>query len=328
MKIIDSENKVINLTNSTRATFDTCRRKFFYGNMLNGHGVRPYGVQSGALLYGNIIHEMFATAIKGGSDEEIQRAGLAPVLDCENEIIEPGMKAQIYLVTGRVLAEALVDVANTVAEIYNDRFNICGVEEHKHLTIGRLSHFETDDVYEVKLHGVLDVLASNTDDDTVVIDHKTVSAFKSAFYERCTIDHQPTTYLLLASDGLIPLDSKYHMYYNVFRKPTIRQRKNELPESYAERVRAYYKDMKTEEYLKEVYTYRTPQQLYDMKQLYLNVAEDILAAKTFRQNTAHCDLYAGCPYLSLCKNGPADLVNYMDKRSTHEEINDTDEEVW
>jgi len=323
VKIIDHENKVINLTNSSRNTFDTCRKKFYFGNMLDDHGIRLAGPHSAALLIGDVVHEMFAAALTNQIDDDIVLAGRQAVKRAEDSIEYPTAKLEANIEKARCLIPGLVEVAHEVRKRIAMHGEVAAVEEHMSIELGEVRG------YRVILHGKLDVLmASESEID--VIDHKTVSAFRSTFHDRCMFDPQLTTYAMLAHENWL----KCHVSkvgYMVFRKPQIRQKKSETDKQFADRLTEFLMETHPDDYLQFVSTSRVNAEMQETCSMYLQMANDLLecdARDFWRPCTNSCDLYAGCPYLMICAGSDDGSINYVSKKSTHEELQTEGDEDW
>lgn len=323
MKVVDHDKKIINLTNSSRNTFDSCHAKFYYGNMVDDHGIRLAGPYSAALLVGDLVHEMFAARLLGLDDHDVLKSGWKVVNRAEEAVTMPSDKIEKNLEQARCMVPGLVEVATEVKKVLDKYGAVAAVEEHMSIPLG------TVDDYKVVLHGKLDVLLEN-DEGLMVVDHKTVSAFKSAFHDRCQFDPQLTTYSMLAvPDWETEPGALRKVAYNVFRKPTIRKKKSETAHEFSDRLTQYLVETHPSEYLKMIDTSRTFGEMIETQIAYLEVARDILSCERrgiWRQCTATCDLYAGCPYLMICSGVDDGSINYVRKRSAHEEINEESDE--
>lgn len=326
MKVIDHNEKVINLTNSTRTTFDTCRRKFYYGNVLNGYGIKLAGPNSEALLLGDIIHEMFATKLRGGNDHEVLKTGWELLNKAEESVVYPSERIEKNLFKARSMIPGIVEVATEMQRRIVKLGDVIEVESTRGVPVGKIQG------YTVMVYGKLDVVLDiGPQHPPMVLDHKTVSSFRAQFYDRCQFDPQLTTYTLLCNHPNEDPTRVYHVAYNVFRKPALRQKKSETEGEYGLRLMEYLVETDPDEYMKLIATHRTGEDVFRLKQDLLSLASDLLEAEAtnqWRQCTASCDMYSGCPYLMICSGTDDGSINYVAKTSTHEELTTESDETW
>lgn len=327
MKLVDRENKVINLTNSARGTFDSCQRKFYYSNIHDQYGIRPYGTVSHALLYGDVVHAMFAEALSGTSTEEaILEAGYKIIRTAEEQIDAANVKGTLNIARVRASVPGLVIAAVHGSSWIRQEICVEGVEASVSTNIGTVQYEQ--DTYDVMLHGKLDVYGLRENGRLVIIDHKTMSMFRGAFYDRCLMDHQLTTYAILANSkmGLSPT-CEVDTIYNCFRKPGLRLGKSESMKEFEYRISKYLQTTPIDDYMKVIRGVRDDGRILECRQTYLDVASQVLEAhykRFWRQNMTVCDLYAGCEYLPLCAQGEHNLVNYVTRTTAHEELEEDD----
>lgn len=94
--------------------------------------------------------------------------------------------------------------------------------------------------------------------------------------------------------------------YRFTRKPSIKQRKGETVDEFAERVEADYKE-RPEFYLIEEPIERTADDLVRIEAELWQWAQqrrDAARARIFPRNSSHCHDYGGCPFLPLCVGDP------------------------
>ena len=145
--------------------------------------------------------------------------------------------------------------------------------------------------------GVLDGLWMSEDS---LLELKTTSRLDRDYIARLDIDFQVTSYLAAAS-MLTGRDIR-RMVYRVARKPSIRQRKNETPAEYGERVIADYRE-RPDFYFSEVIVTRTEQDLERWRWEVWTLHQRVLDLKRGDfpiRNTRACLDFGRCAYFELC----------------------------
>ena len=134
-----------------------------------------------------------------------------------------------------------------------------------------------------------------------LLEMKTTSRLDADYLRRLALDPQISAYCLAAS-------AKYgvpgrEVVYRVVRKPSIRQRKNESPEEFADRVSADYLE-RPEFYFAEEIVTRTDAQLerwhHEMWESHRRVMRLENGGMSVR-NTQHCLDFGRCDYFDLCR---------------------------
>ena len=116
--------------------------------------------------------------------------------------------------------------------------------------------------------------------------------------------------------------------YRFTRKPSIKQRKDETVEQYAERVEADYEE-RPEFYLVEEPILRSADDLVRIEaELWQWAHQRRAAAKAriYPRNSSHCHDYGGCPFLPLCVGDP-DAPSLFKEKDRSDRRQYTDGEV-
>ena len=137
--------------------------------------------------------------------------------------------------------------------------------------------------------------------EIVLGEWKTAAVVNRDYMQRLEIDFQVSTYLWAAS--CLYGRPVRKMVYRVAKKPTIKQRKGESVEGYAERVKADYLERDYHYFFEELVT-RTDEQLEDWRQQAWAIHKRILQVKSGSvpaiKNTQACLMRGRCPYFDLC----------------------------
>ena len=152
------------------------------------------------------------------------------------------------------------------------------------------------------LNGIVDAITK----DGIIVEHKTTSlALDEKYQEKLNWDDQVPIYML-ANDTT-------ECIYTVCQKPTIRLKKDESLEEYADRCIEWYNE-KTDE---KIGTFKIKAQQEDILEEYgelINMCEEMEKTKNFYRNSSNCNIVS-CPYSSICINYDkgATLVNFKKK---------------
>jgi len=144
-------------------------------------------------------------------------------------------------------------------------------------------------------------------DRPVLLEIKTTSRLDSAYLERLDLDWQVSAYLAVAQ--VVYNAPVNEMVYRVVRKPSIRQRKDETVDGFAERLYEDYRS-RPEFYFEEVVITRTDRQierwLYEAWEVHERILRVERGGMTVR-NPAHCLDFGRCVYFDLCRGvvGPS-----------------------
>ena len=137
--------------------------------------------------------------------------------------------------------------------------------------------------------------------EVVLGEWKTASMVNRDYMERLEIDFQVSTYNWAGSIKYSAPIRKTD--YRIVKKPTIRQRKGETVEEFAERVRADYID-RPEHYFFQTIVRRTDEQLERWQRQAWAIHSRMLQIKNEQlpaiQNTNSCLGRGRCPYFDLC----------------------------
>lgn len=150
----------------------------------------------------------------------------------------------------------------------------------------------------------LEGYADGLTDDWKLIEDKFVGQIQQVAIKRLPLDRQ----LALECYGIWRATGQEitDVSYRFTRKPSIKQKKGESVEEFAERVEADYKD-RPEFYLVEEPITRSATDLVRIEaELWQWAAQrrEASRARIYPRNSSHCHDYGGCPFLPLCVGDP------------------------
>lgn len=331
MLLIDPSARVITLTNSSRSTFDTCRYKFYLAYLHKGVGIAPFTTKP-PLRFGTAVHAALGQYYSGADIDVMVGAGLKhyrDLVDDPNVTLMPNDAAEFEKEKAKV--EGML---RAYAERYdpatNDSFEVVGTELVITHTLGHIGITEYPgfhNSWRVDIAGKLDVLGKDAD-GYFVMDHKTMAAFREAFYDKCLFDFQTTLYCILAMSFLKePIN---RVIYNCMRKSALRGSSGESPAQLMTRIKADYLE-RIETYFNRITAIRTASQIGEGLTAVEEVAADAINGylfQRFRKNMSSCDIYSGCPFRTICASGQIDEINFRLKTSAHEELDDDGSGDW
>ena len=286
------------LTNSQIQTWLSYRRyyKFAYMDLLKATEPSP------ALRIGSAIHCA------------LQHWYLSS--NCDNSIIRfyDDVIAE-SLITDIALDESIEAEKSLVSNILNGYKN-CYANE-------KITVLETEKTIRTKIAdntwfaGKVDMIAE-VDGRKWLFEHKTTSVLGDNYFNKLAIDPQVTGYLYLVTRKHPDVCS---VIYNVLRKPSIRQKKNETVDEFSQRMRDDY-IKRPEFYFQQQEVVRNDRELAEFPEYVKNIAQEIRYHRNFfPRNPSRCNLYGGCLFRSLCIEYSQELAStYAQKTSLHEEL--------
>jgi hypothetical protein len=150
----------------------------------------------------------------------------------------------------------------------------------------------------------LEGYADGLTEDWKLIEDKFVGQLQAVAIKRLKLDRQLALecYGIWRATGHEIIDVSYRFT----RKPSIKQRKAETIEQFAERVEADYQE-RPEFYLVEESITRSATDLVRIEAELWQWAQqrrDASRARIYPRNSSHCHDYGGCPFLPLCVGDP------------------------
>jgi hypothetical protein len=138
------------------------------------------------------------------------------------------------------------------------------------------------------------------DGGAVLIENKLVGQISSLSVRRLPLDRQ----IALACYGIWRATGREvkKVRYRFTRKPSIRQKKDESPNSFIARLEADYQ-ARPDFYLQEEVWYRSTEDLARIEAELWEWAEQVRALRKrelWPRNTSHCHDYGGCSFLPIC----------------------------
>lgn len=190
------------------------------------------------------------------------------------------------------------DVPSAMAQVWQDRvypkfkFDAQAVEKP----------FE----YQIGKHTIIGHYDALTEKGTP-IEHKTTSLSTIEFMNRLFLDEQAKMYCLAAGKDVI--------LYDIMKKPTIRQKKDETETEFAERCMRWY-----DENPDAIETHQaafTQRELFDHEQMIRKLADEMEQCDFFYRNPSACSFWS-CPFEAICglkdsELTESNLVNYKTK---------------
>jgi hypothetical protein len=158
--------------------------------------------------------------------------------------------------------------------------------------------FETALTPFCHMTGVIDAVC----EDGTPVEHKTTtSAIDGKYINSLAWDDQVSFYLLALT--LITGKPVTRVIYTVCQKPTIKQKQNETPEEYLERVKGWYDETK----IAAVSVVRSERELIETETEIRQMASEIRKRKHFYRNPSNCRI-VGCSYSSICLNYDPEII--------------------
>ena len=290
------------LTQTELVTFSRCeeRHNIRYNRRLTPFEEHP------ALAMGSAVHE--------GLEHGSVKAALA-VMDASRDSDWPGSSA-----SDRVRRSQVAAMVGGALERWS-----CWPDKHEVQFEIPLRHPDTDvPSAEHRLSGVFDGGWEGTypgmPGEWVLGEWKTASIVNRDYIARLEIDFQVTTYLYAAS--VLYQRPVRKMVYRVIKKPTIRQKKTESANDYAERVRLDYLERPEHYFFDQVVT-RTDAQLIEWKRQAWATHRRILEIQRGEavaiRSTQSCLSRGRCPYFDLCTGSVIESA-YRRLNTKHREI--------
>ncbi len=171
--------------------------------------------------------------------------------------------------------------------------------------------------------GKRDMKIQDENGDFWVVEHKTASSIGSQYVQKLGMDTQILTYIW--ADRQAEPDRVKGCFYNVIKKPGIRQKQNETRDEYLQRLKDEYQNEEKYYYREKIKPkkrmltkfFREVQEIVpEMRR----VAED---AKKAHRSEGACDDYGGCIFRPICltkKMKGAHMEYYKIKETNHPEL--------
>ena len=151
--------------------------------------------------------------------------------------------------------------------------------------------------------------------DGTPIEHKTSSsAIDEKYINSLAWDDQVSFYLLALT--LLTGKPVTRAIYTVCQKPTIRQKQNETPEGYLERVKEWYYETK----IAAVSVVRSVDELKETEGEIRDMASEIRRRRHFYRNPSNCKIM-GCQFAPICLNYDPEITSgFVKKERMREEL--------
>ncbi len=289
---------VLTISHSMTRDWKACRRKFFFNYLARLVPKKlsiPYFVgthfhRGMEDFYGGKDPDDFIPAIVQSMDDQARKAVF---LTPEEE--------QSLMVQSSIVSGMLRGYADNYAKDLK-RWKIHSTEMEFKVPI-------TDAIAYV---GQIDLIVKH-DGELWIVEHKTAGRLDKNYIDRLALDTQITGYAIGAKFKIgKPIAG---VIYNVAKKPQIRQKKDETPVQFADRIVGDY-SARPEFYFYREQLYRDAAATAEYKAEIAELAADIVekvdvvrqdgphaALPHFYRNTDHCTARGPCPYLGICTRG-------------------------
>ena len=310
--------KKLRLSHSSMKTWMECRRMYYFQYLAKLVGKR----MSVPLFVGIHFHEGLEAFYKGEDPEEFIPARIKKM---EEEVKKASFltpeEEETLMIQSAVMEGMLYAYCRRYAK---DR------KKWKIIDVESWFELEVDD--ETELVGKIDMLVK-IGKEYWLVEHKTASRLDKGYIDRLPVDTQITAYAIGAKSRFNkPIAG---IIYNVVKKPSIRQRKNEEKHEYANRIVQDYMD-RPEFYFFREQLYRDVKQEDEYKDEVRAIGDDIHDAMDtitkknngkeiptqFYRNTAACTRFWTCTFLPICTRGWNKSTKLMyGKREEHKPFN-------
>ena len=299
------------LTNSSRATFMNCRKKWEYEYIRR---LAPRRV-SIPFLVGGLFHDGLDRMYKVGAfdAEEFEEQVVLP--KCEQaaeQCLEPGQSDDVWMQRAVVMG-MLKGYAKAYLKGDMASYKILRAEESFAIPLEKGRQYM----------GKRDLLVMDRKTEKLVLfEHKTTSRLDGGYLAKLPLDNQILGYAWSVGKLMGRLPER--VVYNVAKKPGIRQKASETFEEFAARVEQEYVLEPARYFYRETIHFSKA----DIDRFYAGLGpiagemERCVKTNFFYQNTGHCTTYGACQYMPLCVNGvnKETLAQYRVKDSSHEEL--------
>lgn len=270
-------------------------------------------ITSPYLLRGQIFHELMASLLAGTSPDEVME-------ECSALC---GKARAGYLGDPNKLETQLTPIAAMVHGL---------VENGTFLDTAEPTTWKSKPAIEVEfvvsnegagftLRGRFDALAILLSNELWLVEHKTTSQLSDAYVNHLDIDGQATTYIWALQQLGKPVKG---VLYNIVRTPSIRQKKNESFQVFAQRLFDDYTE-RPSFYYTTVQVRRNKRELKEFEIELSWIAAQIrrcMETNIWPKNEFSCMGHSGprCEFLPLCLGQPG-MENLFRKRGTlHPEL--------
>ncbi len=318
---VDLDAKTI--TNSSRGTFNNCRRKFLYsyGHRLATRGVVDY------FWIGGIVHSEYERMYEAGQfNKKAARKRVSKETKAALEVcINDSQRDKIWAASA--VAQGILPVyADQYLDKDLDRFEILECEGKFSVPIP-----DTDWTYRGMRDMVVRVRRSVREakikkGQIGLWENKTTAAMDSNYFARLPLDFQILGYAWsMQEDETWEYGPADFIEYNVVQKSRLRQKKDETFGQYLDRVENDYSTDPTKYFYRERVPFDAesvlPRWLVEL-QSFVRELEWQIKEGTWGMNDQSCTSRGICEFLPICLDGPnkATLTQYRRKAATHEEL--------
>lgn len=300
---------LLHISISSMSDFMTCRR-LYYWKRIKKYDRAMFSVP---FLVGRIVHDgiraLISTKNVSQAVDVVEKSYVREVESIKKiHILSQEQKEDIE--EQRYVTKAMVEsYAARYSKLIKDAEHVQSeVEGHIQLSDSVVFVFKVDNLIMVRGKKILHEL-------------KTSKYITPDYVKHIQTDRQTASYFY-AYNTVYPKSKIDEIMYDIIRKPSIRQKKNESYAAYLSRLKEWYRnpeDMSIfhiERYTKPVVDEYNTLNTID------KVSKEISKCKSiddYYQNTEYCHSYYGnrCPYYELCHEGgesPANLKLYQERK--------------
>lgn len=299
------------LTNSARATFLNCRKKYQYSYVYGLASRRP----SIPFLVGGLFHDALDRCYTEGFKMDLDKEKKIAEKACEVAAQVPGLTPEesdkIWIQSAIVFGMLSGYSRQWLTQ---DKANWDIIEMESSFDVELPGGWR----YRGKTDGIIKAKKTKR---IKLIEHKTTSRLDAGYVAKLPLDNQILGYIWAKNQEKLGITE---VVYNVARKPSIRLKQSETLEAFAKRLVDEYLLNTATYFYRETLTFN-PDDIDRFRRELFQMVKEIDRAedeKFYYQNTGQCTQYGPCPFMALCTNGVNEetLPMYRIKEKAHEEL--------
>jgi len=298
---MNKPDKVLHISVSSLNDFMACRRLYYYKRIKKYEKI----VFNLAMFVGKVVHVGIAALLEKGKDpikttmeyyrEEKKEVNNKMVLSTND--LEDVAK-QEFIVKGMVLA-------------YKKRYQkLLKDSQHLQSEVEGALQLSDNVVFVIKLDNLMNVRGIKT------LHELKTSKYITPDYIRMIQTNRQTTIYYRAYNIIYPKKPIKAILYDIIRKPSIRQKKNETKIAYAERLKDWYD---APDDMSKFHMERFSEPIVSEEEIIntiIKVSEEMIRSRDkedYYANHEQCASYYGdiCPYYTLCHEGGETRENLL-----------------
>lgn len=310
------------ISNSSRGTFNNCRRKFLYsyGHQLTSRGIVDY------FWIGGIVHGEYERMYEAGRfDKKASRKRLNKETKAAIEICVNDSQRDKIWAASAVAQGILPAYADQYLDQDLERFEILECEGWFVIPIPG-TDWKYRGVRDMVVRARRSVPEMKIKKGQIGLwENKTTAQMDSNYFARLPIDFQILGYAWSMEDETWEHGPADFIEYNVVQKSRLRQKKTETFGQYLDRMEYDYSEDPTKYFYRERVPFDgatvLPRWLVEL-QSYVKELEWQIKEGTWGMNDQSCTNRGICEFLPICLDGPRKdvLTQYRRKAATHEEL--------